>query len=414
MKNEPRRFESLDGLRGLAALSVVAYHAMLAVPAFAAFYVADETSPPSTVQWWFAEGPLRLLVPGHEAVLVFFALSGFVLTLPLLRGATTLRHWAVYYPRRLLRLYLPVWGSIAVAVALALLVPRDSSADSAWLQDHADPTVQSAVRTSYLLLGTSSVNSPLWSLTWEVWFSLLLPVLWFLIRLVRADRWWLPAMALLVAISCVSLVPGVRSALPASGLTGGLLEYLPVFGLGMLLAMRLDAIRAWGARVRSWWPYVLGAAFLLWVPGLGPRFPDLAPVWLACSLVGVVLVMAVALESPPVHALLTTRSLGWAGSRSFSIYLTHEPLIVAAALLLAVDGWLPWMLVLVPVVAVVLLVGEGFYRVVERPAHLASQATGRALSRRLGLTPPAGTAAPTAGAVLAAAPSGAAAPGREP
>jgi peptidoglycan/LPS O-acetylase OafA/YrhL len=64
----------------------------------------------------------------------------------------------------------------------------------------------------------------------------------------------------------------------------------------------------------------------------------------------------------------------WLGRRSFSLYLTHEPVVVA----LAVGLHLPsiWVLaaLALPLSA---LVAELFYRVVERPAHRVAQRLGR-------------------------------------
>ena len=65
------RFRSLDSLRGLAALAVVFHHCLLTLPASA--FCRGE------IAWWFAVTPLRLLIDGPGAVLLFFVLSGFVL-----------------------------------------------------------------------------------------------------------------------------------------------------------------------------------------------------------------------------------------------------------------------------------------------------------------------------------------------
>ena len=67
----PRRLRELDSLRGLAAITVVFHHfSRICSPQI--IHVLDRT-------------PLRLLVAGHQAVILFFLLSGFVLTLPFRR-----------------------------------------------------------------------------------------------------------------------------------------------------------------------------------------------------------------------------------------------------------------------------------------------------------------------------------------
>jgi len=66
------RFEQLDSLRGLAALSVVVNHFLNILPG-----IFDNPN-----DFWFLKyTPLHLFWAGHEAVIFFFVLSGFVLSL---------------------------------------------------------------------------------------------------------------------------------------------------------------------------------------------------------------------------------------------------------------------------------------------------------------------------------------------
>ncbi len=76
-------------------------------------------SPAWSLVWWLYRTPLRVLWAGPEAVLVFFVVSGFVLTLPLARSGRF--EWLVHYARRALRPYLPVFG---IGMVLALNVDR--------------------------------------------------------------------------------------------------------------------------------------------------------------------------------------------------------------------------------------------------------------------------------------------------
>lgn len=377
-----QRYRSLDGLRGVAALSVVLYHALLVVPAVSVLYIEKAEATPSTPEWWLFRTPLRLLMPGHEAVLIFFVLSGFVLTLPLLSHRQSVRSVLAYYARRILRLYIPVWGAVGVALLLALAVQRDPSMGSSWLATHVPPTPSAVWRDLVLLLGTSNLDSPLWSLTWEVWFSLLLPAMFVLFRVARVHDWWLGGIVLLVGLSAVSRFPAVIDALPQSWLTGGMLQYLPVFGIGMIIASRRETVAAFATRIRSWWPVIVAALLLLISPSLvptGPGYTPLAAVLAAASLAGVAGVVFIALEAP-VKGWLETRPAQWAGTRSFSVYLIHEPILVAAALLTRADGWLPWLFVAVALLPVVLLSAEAFYRLVEQPSMRFSRRVGRAVA----------------------------------
>ncbi len=62
-----QRYEELDSLRGLAALSVFFSH----------MYLMFNESMVST--FLFEYGPFRAFIAGSEAVILFFVLSGFVL-----------------------------------------------------------------------------------------------------------------------------------------------------------------------------------------------------------------------------------------------------------------------------------------------------------------------------------------------
>ena len=169
------RVRSLDGLRGLAALIVVFHHALLTSPTLAR---VNYGTPPGTVHgihWLLSYTPLHLLWAGPEAVFVFFVLSGFVLFLP---TESVRFRWAPYYPRRLLRLYLPVIGSVLFAwLSVILVPPRVINGASLWLDHHhLHVGLGRVLHDMALLGGVSLLNGPLWSLKWEVLFSVLLPV----------------------------------------------------------------------------------------------------------------------------------------------------------------------------------------------------------------------------------------------
>ena len=122
----PARLTALDGLRGLAALVVVLYHASKIVAP-----TLEGTA--GTVYRVLADSPAKIVFAGTEAVLVFFALSGLVVALPAFRRGFG---WRAYFGSRLIRLYLPVWGALLVAAGLIALVPRHPSRVStgSWLQ----------------------------------------------------------------------------------------------------------------------------------------------------------------------------------------------------------------------------------------------------------------------------------------
>lgn len=75
---------------------------------------------------------------------------------------------------------------------------------------------------------------------------------------------------------------------------------------------------------------------------------------------------------------LATRPARWLGTRSFSLYLVHEPIVVSTAVLLGA-GYNP-ALAMAVAVSVSLVIAELFHRVIERP----SQRLGKAVERKIG------------------------------
>jgi peptidoglycan/LPS O-acetylase OafA/YrhL len=362
------RLRSLDGLRGVAAAVVVLHHTFLTRSSLAVPYLNPYPTQRGTAAWWATYTPLHLLWDGTEAVFVFFVLSGFVLTM---RAARTRSDWLRYYPKRLVRLYLPVWVAVAVALGWATLVPRHTVAGASWwmnLVHPGTPDAHAVLRDLLLVVGNPGAsNSVLWSLRWEVYFSLLLPA-FVLIACCWRRIWPLKLVAALALISW-----GVHVHSNAA-------FYLPMFAVGGVLAAERDRLASVAARVnasrnaRGIW-LGLGALTLLllnsywtvftrqWPPG---RAPELACVARGLETLGAATAIFMALHCPPVRRALERRPTQWLGKRSFSLYLVHEPIVVSVALLLGGQPAL-WLTAALAVPAS-LLAAEIFYRLVERPA----------------------------------------------
>ncbi|HWI71192.1 MAG TPA: acyltransferase family protein, partial [Baekduia sp.] len=179
-----RRLPALDGLRGLAALVVLLSHLVDAgVPALSETIALG--GDPAGAARWLMRTPLAIVWAGPELVIVFFVLSGFVLTRALRsRPASP----AAFLAGRAVRLYLPAWLALIPAALLVALVPRAPghaiTGVGYWLDTYARPVGLSQVARDMALVlpdhvgrGEGTLNGVLWSLRWEVWFSLALPLL---------------------------------------------------------------------------------------------------------------------------------------------------------------------------------------------------------------------------------------------
>jgi peptidoglycan/LPS O-acetylase OafA/YrhL len=360
------RYTSLDGLRGLAALVVLIHHCFLVSPQLSAAVDSNGTGHFDSWVWWTTFTPLHLVWAGQEAVFVFFILSGFVLTLPFVRSMQT--SWAAYYPRRILRIYLPVWASLIFALLMAWMVPRLASVGlSPWVNVHDEaPNVLS---DAFLLRGAGSLNSPLWSLQWEMIFSLTLPL--YVVAAMSLRRLWL------VGVSGLVILVGAGEMMHLSSLV-----CLPIFGVGALMATRRDLLEEWARKVAGWgWMGLLAASILLlcsrWI------FPQ-SPVVMASATFGGALLLFAFLGCKTAITLGNSSFIHWLGLRSFSLYLVHEPIVVSVAFFLHTTNAFQVAVFAVPLS---LLAAEVFFRLVERTSHRLSGWVGRTITDRVSRHP---------------------------
>lgn len=372
------RITSLDGLRGVAALVVVFNHVLVTSPILARVADGSGRAEAGSFDWWISYTPLHLFWGGTEAVFIFFILSGYVLTGPAVRIGSS---WLVYYPKRLIRLYVPVWGSLILAGFSAIVIVRGAVDDASWwVNAHGPLDIPSALVSGLLLWKIDFLNNPLWSLMWEMWFSLLLPLYIWVGRWASKHLW--RSVVLLIALAIVM----------ASGsiVDSNALRYLPMFMFGVLMYFHRDAIQSVGARIaarRSWvFPTVLVVAVLAltsyWIAQASPSTPSLVvSAGRSTQVIGACAFVLLALTWPRGKRTLDARPLRWLGQRSFSLYLTHDAVVISTVLLLG--GTPLWGVTMLITVPVSLLMAEVFFRVVEAPSHRLSQLVGGAVERAL-------------------------------
>ncbi len=290
------RLTALDGLRGVAALIVLLHHALLLVPGLAAPYYGHEVGGGAI--GLLVSTPLHAFWAGTEAVYLFFILSGLVLAFAAQSNSFA---WSSYFPSRIARLYLPVIGAVLLGAVVIALTPDAGAGDSLWVQSRpADYGLAGMLQDITLLGGVSNAITPLWSLQWEVLFSLLLPCYLYVARR-------MPAVAQIAV--CVAL------ATFGSAMGVGTLMYLPMFGIGVALAALWEPISARFARMprRVAIPasaFATVAALLLatsyWT--VRPLLPAAVATWvtLPIVLVGIMLAIVLAANVPLLATALSS------------------------------------------------------------------------------------------------------------
>jgi peptidoglycan/LPS O-acetylase OafA/YrhL len=166
------RVSALDGLRGVAGFIVLIFHYL---SAFHPQIVPDRTSNPYQI----ADTPLGLFWNGQFSVVVFFILSGFVVSGSAIKRKQLL--W-VALVLRYLRLALPATASVIFAWCLLSLIPDAANAlNAAHPSDWLHYTYQAPIPNFlYALLngsigifryGPSSFNNALWTMRIELFGS---------------------------------------------------------------------------------------------------------------------------------------------------------------------------------------------------------------------------------------------------
>ena len=321
--NERRaRLPALDGLRGLAALVVVFHHLYLTLPRI----VQQQVLP-------FIDWPgLRLLVVGRPAVILFFVLSGFVLTRSLLlRPSMSPLDFIV---RRCLRIYPPFVVAIVIAAILFRIeAPVGQTQLSTWLntQWSGAPDVVMVLRhaLSQAVGRDTSLDHPIWSLVHEFRFSLALPFVVLAVPRFGLRR----ASAVAIILSLSGMFAARQGVVDPQQNYGGFLfvgdtlvnslalsTYLAIYFFGgMALAMQFEKLKPVVVAMPDWLLACLGVACLA-------LLSDWNEFTAGIGAVGAVFLTA---SLPIAHRLLAIAPLEWLGKISYSLYLLHMPVLLA-------------------------------------------------------------------------------------
>lgn len=352
----------ITGMRGLAALSVAGFHAIVVF-----FFLGPG---------WPGGITASLLTAGWSGVDFFFVLSGFLLSLPLLSGAGYVRSrkfWTTYMGKRWMRIAPAYYVSIVLALVFANNI--------AYLWSHPkDVFLHMFYLHSFNSTSFSSIDGVYWTLTLEFQFYLILPLF---ALLFVGRRWpWALAACFLTSVlwrfATYDAVDGYHGWWLQSQIPGFLFH----FAVG-IVAARLY-LSGWKPPLRS--GFLLGALALYFAalfftfpfprggtPGFHPlleenRFIGSALFQPLLALGFAALILAMTTMKSAVRHAVAWSPAQWLGRTSYSVYLTHVPvgLFMAKATPWTMSqGFLPWLGLNL---AIVLAAAGLYYRLVEQPS----------------------------------------------
>ena len=371
------RYRSLDSVRGIAAIIVVFYHAVLTIPGSFEDRLALRANGFDEKFAWLYLTPLRILVAGPAAVYLFFVLSGFVLTLSL--GGGGRETYATFMLKRIVRIWLP----FAVAILLSALLANSLShaplrGTSEWMYlTWTDPVSFSLICEHLLMLGTAiSLDNPMWSLIHEMRVSLIFPFLVFL----AIKK---PVVLIFMSLTCFSLSVFLQTHHNLSPIVFSYVTtlcYLPLFVIGILLALNRNIIFKYiaglsiSARTACWIFALIGLSYSPVVTSAVDRLND--GILLLINGLAASVIIALTVSGNKVRHILEKRPVLWLGKISYSLYLVH---VIVFAVLLRLMAGVPLLLLLPLCIAAALIVAAIFQRYVEQPAAAA----GRLIASRL-------------------------------
>lgn len=316
----PSRLPTLTGMRMVAAATVFLLHMTIW-----AFFPPDFNGTVASI----------VAQPAWAAVSFFFVLSGFVLTW----SARPSDNTRSFYRRRALKIY-P--NHIIIAAVVTLLMFLWVGRDLGTFGDK--PSAGTVVLNFLLLQGWSpdwmvrtALNPPAWSLSCELLFYLLFPVLFLLVRKIRPERLW--GWAIGVAAVGVVAVPAIAATViphaviePSVGLSDPqfwfLVQFPPTRALEFLFGMLLARIVMTGRAL----PVGTVGGALAWTVGayaLTPFFPAYISVnALMFVPIGLLVARMAVADTNKERSWLSSGLMVRLGEISFAFYLWHQVVLM--------------------------------------------------------------------------------------
>ena len=355
-----RRLPGLDGLRGIAVLAVIVYHA-----------------------------DVSMLVGGFLGVDVFFVLSGFLITALLIDELTRTNtvDRARFYMRRIRRLmpalFLVLFFSVLVSGLFVLDAAYHVRRDLPW-------AVTFVLNWSYLFFEQSyfvNISRPpllqhLWSLSVEEQFYVVWPILLVALYKVKIGN-LTPRVKIFIASTFLALAStawmihlSVSNGFPIPNDPSRVYFGTDTHAMGLLIGCAAAAL--WrpdrlNERLTPDRAAAMNGLGILSLAGLAYFFLYVSELneflyrggFLVLSILTAILVVVAAHPGLKIGSRLGNPVLKWFGDRSYGIYLWHWPIFVLMRS--GIDIQWPEPVAFVAKIAIVLVIADLSYRFVEMP-----------------------------------------------
>ncbi|WP_379144574.1 acyltransferase family protein [Paenibacillus sp. sgz500992] len=349
-------YVELDSLRGIASVLVLITHLMIVFP-----MIYSPSSPQDNLTLFvlkYLPFTRALFIGGPEAVKLFFVLSGFVLALPFLKGGTI--RYLPYLLKRFLRICIPFYVAICLAVLLSIVIQRSSIPElSEWYNSMSWTTPISArlLLGHFFLIGNFNVNAfnnVIWSLVHEMRISILFPLMMY--GVIRYS--WQKNVAAYLLAGIIGFYLGGY---------GDTVGYMLLFVVGALLAKHRAFFIKQYKRTGSLPKIILFtfayALYSLHAPGSNPLITGLVSY---INMLGCGSLIIIALSSGRFSTILRNKAVSYLGRISYSLYLYHFIILVASIKLLY--GVIPIGFILLLTAAASISIAALSYHFIEIPS----------------------------------------------
>ncbi|HEY0483348.1 MAG TPA: acyltransferase [Kofleriaceae bacterium] len=386
MNRSPRHVASIDGLRGLGALCILCTH-------YTHELFQDATGYPSVADTMIAmdHTPLHVIFDGYHWVNMFFVLSGFALSAMVSGPGNTPKTYLPYAINRVFRIYPAYFFAVLSAVVLQhFLYKGPIPAFGDWFNScWTTPPTRRDLLDHAVMIGqfkTDRLVFVIWSLVQEMRISLLFPLLHAVVaRLGLRGNICFGIGLIALDFTWATLADNHYLSQNTYYFT---LHYTIFFWAGSVIFKFREALKQWWLERHSWQIAILGGAgFILFTYGGSvDRFLTAEAMrtvvigdWLSGS--GAVIFIMFVMYSAPLSRFLSTRTMRFFGTISYSLYLLHGIVLIAA--LHAFYGVVPLGILLPSCVAASVLISFMSLAVVEKPFMIFGKRIASSVARKL-------------------------------